>query len=75
MEEWEQAFTENDTGVSKSFLPLLFESKHGLFFFFTLFLFAFLWCVRNSSESDSFEAASPLQVPLMAYGDEQSFFC
>ena len=74
MEEWEQADIEGDTGVSKSFLSLLFESNQGFFSSLLLFLFAFLLCVCNPSESDSLETVSSLQVPLMAYGDEQPFF-
>jgi len=75
MEEWKQACTEGDISVSKSFLSLLFESSLCFFFFFTLiFIYSPLMCC-NPSESDSLEAVSPLQVPLMAYGDEQPFFC
>ena len=64
-----QACTESDTGVSKSFLPLLFESNRSFFFFFTLVFVYFPLMCCNPSESDSLETASPLQVPLMAYGD------
>jgi len=75
MEEWEQVCTKGDTSVSKSFLSLLFESNQSFFFFFIhVFIYFPLMCC-NLSESDSLVTASPLQVPLITYGDEQPFFC
>ena len=75
MEEWDQVCTEDDIGISKSFLSLLFESSQSFFLFFTLiFVYTPLICC-NPSESDSLEIASSFQVPLMAYGDEQLFLC
>ena len=63
------------TPVYGSLLPLLFELNQSYFFFFTLvFIYSPLMCY-NPSESVSLETASPLQVPLMAYGDEQPFSC
>ena len=72
-EERDQACTKGDTGVSKSFLPLLFESNRSFFFTLVFIYFPLMCC--NPSESDSLETALPLQVPLMAYHDEQPFFC
>ena len=46
MEEGDQACTKGDTGVSKSFLPLLLESNRSFFFFFTLaFVYFPLMCL------------------------------
>ena len=35
MEEWEPVYTEGDTGVSKSFLSLLFKSNQYFFLFYS----------------------------------------
>ena len=71
MEEGDQACTEGDTGVSKSFLSLLFELNQSFFFFlYSYFLLLSSMCC-NPRESDSLETAQSLQVPLMAYSDEQ----
>ena len=64
-----KACTEGDTGVSKSFLSLLFESNRSFFSSLLLFLFASSSVFVNPNESDSLEVTLPLQAPLMAYGD------
>ena len=73
VEEWEQACTEGDTSVIKSFLSLLFESNQSFFFFFTLVFVYFPLMCSNPSKSDRLETASPLQVSLMAYVLELAF--
>ena len=61
MKEGDQACTEGDTGVSKSFLSLLLESNRGFLFIsiFVLFLFpSFVFVDPN--ETNSLEVAFSL---------------
>ena len=69
MEEWDQACTECDTSVSKSFLSLLFESNQSFFSSLFLILLLLYSVFMNTNDSDSLEVALLLQVSLMAYGD------
>ena len=64
-----EACTECNTGVSKSFLSLLFESNQSFLFVFTLIFWLPSFVFVNLNDSDSLEFALLLQVSLMAYGD------
>ena len=73
MEEWEQACTEGDTGVSdlffRCYLNQIKVSFSFLFLFFSLSSFVFV----DPNETDSLEVAFSLQVLLMAYDDGDAF--
>ena len=73
MEEWEQACTKSDTGISNLFFIIIWiESKFSFLFYSCFCLFPSSVFV-DPNETDSFKVVLPLQVPLMAYGDEYPF--
>jgi len=73
MEEWEQACTEGDIGVSDLFFHCYLNRIEVSFSFLLLFSFTSSSVFVDPDETDSLEVALLLQVPLMSYGDGYPF--
>jgi len=73
MEEWDQACTEGDTGVSDLFFHCYLNRIEVFFLLYSYFRLLSSFVFVDPNETNSLKVALPLQVPLMAYSDRYSF--